>query len=69
MMSSMSIDPRSAAVRALSNGGLLINDLANRQVVLFDASLAQARVVIDTMGQTRTEHVVPLPRCRSTGRS
>src|SRR4051812_39319818 len=38
------------AVRALSNGNVLVNDLANRRVVWFDAALGNSRVVIDTIG-------------------
>jgi hypothetical protein len=38
------------AVRALSNGNILVNDLATRRVLWFDASLARSRVVIDTSG-------------------
>jgi hypothetical protein len=40
------------AVRALSSGGVLVNDVANRRVVLFDATLGQSKVVIDTIGGT-----------------
>lgn len=40
------------AVRELSTGGVLVNDLAARHVVLFDAKLATAKVVIDTIGGT-----------------
>jgi len=38
------------AVRALSNGNILVNDLASRRVLWFDATLARSRVVIDTSG-------------------
>jgi hypothetical protein len=40
------------AVRALSNGNVLVNDDAGRRVVLFDANLGQSKVVIDTIGGT-----------------
>src|SRR4026207_319745 len=40
------------AVRALSNGNILVNDLLTRRVLWFDASLARSRVVIDTSGGT-----------------
>lgn len=40
------------AVRALSNGHVLVNDLASRRVLLFDAKLANMRVVVDTIGGT-----------------
>jgi hypothetical protein len=40
------------AVRALSNGSVLVNDLISRRVVKFDAALGSARVVIDTIGGT-----------------
>ena len=43
------------AVRALSNGSVLINDLASRRVVLFDATLGQSRIVIDTLGGTGSD--------------
>lgn len=38
------------ALRALSTGGVMVNDLATRRVLLFDPTLASARVVIDTIG-------------------
>lgn len=38
------------SVRALSNGSVLVNDLASRRVLLFDAKLASAKVVVDTIG-------------------
>ncbi len=38
------------AVRALSNGSVLINDLVSRRVVLFDATLDHSKIVIDTIG-------------------
>jgi hypothetical protein len=38
------------AIRALSNGNILVNDLASRRVLWFDATLAHSRVVIDTSG-------------------
>jgi len=40
------------AVREVSNGSVFINDLATRRVLLFDAKLATAKVVIDTLGGT-----------------
>jgi len=40
------------AVRALSNGNILVNDLLTRRVLWFDATLARSRVVIDTSGGT-----------------
>src|SRR4249919_3402552 len=40
------------AVRALSNGSVVVNDLASRRVVLFDATLGRSKVVIDTLGGT-----------------
>ena len=40
------------AVRALSNGNILVNDLASRRVLWFDATLARSRVVVDTSGGT-----------------
>lgn len=40
--------------RALSNGSVLVNDLANRRVVIFDPTLATAKAVIDTLGGTET---------------
>src|SRR6476646_7480217 len=39
-------------VRALSNGNILVNDLASRRVLWFDATLGRSRVVIDTSGGT-----------------
>lgn len=38
------------ALRELSNGTVMVNDLASRRVLLFDAKLASARSVIDTIG-------------------
>jgi hypothetical protein len=40
------------AVRELSSGSVLVNDYASRRVVLFDATLGQSKVVIDTIGGT-----------------
>jgi len=40
------------AVRALSNGNILVNDLLTRRVLWFDATLGRSRVVIDTIGGT-----------------
>lgn len=38
------------AVRALSNGSVLVNDVSTRRVLMFDATLAKTKVVIDTIG-------------------
>jgi hypothetical protein len=38
-----------AAVRQLPNGQLLVNDIAKRQLVLFDAALAAATIVADSV--------------------
>jgi hypothetical protein len=38
------------ALRELSNGSVMVNDLASRRVLLFDAKLATAKPVIDTIG-------------------
>jgi hypothetical protein len=40
------------ALRALSDGRVMVNDLATRRVLLFDATLTHAKVVIDTLGGT-----------------
>ena len=37
-------------VRGLSNGGVLVNDIARRRVLLFDASLGHFTVVMDSAG-------------------
>src|SRR3954466_13260274 len=49
------------AVRAFSNGSVLVNDLLNRRVVLFDAKLATSKVVIDTNGGTGPDAPVKIP--------
>ncbi len=51
------------AVRELSDGRVMVNDLATRRVLLFDATLGTARVVIDTVGGTGPDAPtkVPLP--------
>ncbi|MEO7102911.1 MAG: hypothetical protein ABI311_05845 [Gemmatimonadaceae bacterium] len=41
-----------AAVRALSNGNVLVNDPINRQVLLLDSNMKLIRVVADTTGAT-----------------
>jgi hypothetical protein len=38
-----------AAVRQLPNGGLLVNDIMKRQLVLFDPTLANATIVADSV--------------------
>jgi hypothetical protein len=38
-----------AAVRQLPNGGVLVNDIVKRQLVLFDNSLANATIVADSV--------------------
>ena len=38
-----------AAVRQLPNGGLLVNDILKRQLVLFDPTLANATIVADSV--------------------
>jgi hypothetical protein len=42
-----------AQVRVLSDGGLLVHDVARRRVLLFDNSLASSRSIIDTTGATK----------------
>ncbi|HYW30181.1 MAG TPA: hypothetical protein VE869_01660 [Gemmatimonas sp.] len=43
------------AVRALPDGNVMVNDPANRRVVLFDNKLATQKVVIDTIGGTEPD--------------
>ncbi|MES2521744.1 MAG: hypothetical protein V4617_03515 [Gemmatimonadota bacterium] len=43
------------AVRALPNGSLMVNDIANRRVVMYDSKLARTKVVIDTIGGTEPD--------------
>ena len=49
------------AVRELSNGSVLVNDLAGRRVLLFDPALATAKVVIDTLGGTDADAPFKVP--------
>lgn len=51
------------AVRALSNGSVLVNDLATRRVLLFDKTLTRMKVVIDTIGGAAPDapYKVPAP--------
>ncbi|MEP6692134.1 MAG: hypothetical protein ABJD07_13320 [Gemmatimonadaceae bacterium] len=41
-----------AAVRALSNGNVVVNDITGRRVVLFDSTLANATLVADSTSAT-----------------
>lgn len=50
-MSRDSVGPVTA-IRELSNGSVLLNDPYTRRVLLFDAKLTSAKVVIDTIGGT-----------------
>jgi hypothetical protein len=49
------------AVRALSNGSVLVNDLASRRVLLFDKTLARMKVVIDTVGGAEPDAPFKVP--------
>src|SRR5687768_5501168 len=51
-----------AGIRALSGGRVLINDAANRRVLLFDSTLARFTVVADSTAATANAY-----RGRSAG--
>ena len=48
-------------VRALSNGSVLVNDVARRRVVMFDATLAHITSVIDSAGTTGSAMASAVP--------
>ncbi|MEP6778488.1 MAG: hypothetical protein ABJC26_01260 [Gemmatimonadaceae bacterium] len=48
-------------VRALSNGSVLINDIARRRVVMFDAALGNEKTVIDSAGTTGSAMATQIP--------
>lgn len=45
-----------SAVRALSNGTVIVNDVTGRRVVLFDSTLANATVIADSTSATATAY-------------
>jgi hypothetical protein len=54
------------AVRALSNGNVLVNDIFGRRVMWFDASLGNSRVVIDTIGGAGSSAPLKVPLTANT---
>lgn len=49
------------AVRALSNGGVMVNDIARRRVLLFDANLQKFTMVIDSGSTTGSAMATAVP--------
>src|SRR4051812_18865548 len=47
-----------SGVRHLPNGGVLVNDIIGRRVLMFDSSLAAATVVADTTSATANAYGV-----------
>lgn len=54
------------AVRALSNGNVLVNDILGRRVMWFDGTLGSSRVVIDTIGGTSPSAPLRVPLTANT---